>query len=340
MSHNLFGERFYGYRQGGWHLLGHVSQVPKTAQEAMSTIGGYWVEKRPIYVDLNGARQETGSFAIVRSPVPDDPQELVFGYVEKGYNILQPLDICMSFDRNVQVCVETMGMLGKGEKIFLTWELPKFAVGGKDEIAPYGAVVCGYDGKFGASLFNTYVRIVCQNTFNLAVERAESKQGGGKVWTGRHNSANIERDLGIWLEHVQVQALAKQEQTKETFDQMYDYAFEDEDEVDGLLDIIYPDPAPIPVDWPIKLRSEKEQKYAEALAKSERDRELTKAIFDGEGTAIDATAWGLFNSVTEYESWGRMTKKPAEYSILLGNRGEQINKAYFVIQNYMKQNEG
>jgi len=46
--------------------------------------------------------------------------------------------------------------------------------------------------------------------------------------------------------------------------------------------------------------------------------------------------WGLFNSITEYENWGRMTKKPAEYSIVMGNRANTMAKAYNVITSYIQ----
>jgi hypothetical protein len=338
----MLDKMFYSLREEAWHKLGIVSQEPKTAQEALDAIGGgYYVEKRPIFVYVNGINQEVGDYALVRSAIPEDPKEYIFGYVSKEYNVLNPLNIVASFDENVKVPVETIGFLGNGEKMFLTWNLPRIFVGEKkDEVNCYGFVACGYDGRFGASLYTTFTRVVCQNTFNFAVQVAESQSSkGGKMWAGRHNSTNLERDLGIWMEHVQEQAIQKQSESVEAFNRMADFSFNDEEEIDEILGIIYPDPKPIPVDWPKKLMAEKEEKNEALLEKSLRDRQLVKSIFDGEGTDIDATAWGLFNSITEYENWGRATRKPAEYSIMLGGRGQTMSLAYNVVTAYMRDNK-
>jgi hypothetical protein len=339
----MLDKMFYGYREPAWHKLGFVSQEQNTAQEVLDILnGGYYVEKRPVTLFLNGVNQEVGDYALVRSPMPEDPREYVFGYVAKGYNILNPLDIANLFDANVKTNVETLGFLGHGEKIFLTWEMPTVFVGNKnDEIKNYGFIACGYDGKFGASLYLTTTRVVCQNTFNIAVQVADNSKNNHnqKVWTGRHNSLNLARDLGAWLEHVQERASQKQQESTDIFNAMANFDFCDEEEVDDLLSIVYPDPFPVSENMPSIIKSEKEEKRELLLEKASRDRQLVKEIFDGAGTAIDATAWGLFNSVTEYENWGRATRRPAEYSIILGDRNQKMNYAHNSIVAYMENNK-
>ena len=338
MSANIFGNRFYGNREPAWHNLGFVSNENHTAQEALAILGSYWIEKRALTMTLNGEAQETGDFGLVRSAVPDDPKEFNFGYCTKQYNIVQPDTIAQLFDDNVKAPVETLGMLGHGEKIFLTWVLPMIDVNGQ-EVKLYGFVACGYDGKFGASLNIVSQKVVCENTFRIAISESESEvaksKGRGRVYTGRHNSANVERDLGIWMEHIQEQALAKVKPLQDTFVKMNSVAVDDTETLADLLFKIYPDPEPIPVDWPMKLRAEKETKIEAVLKKSTNDRILVESLFSGEGTAIDATAWGLFNAVTEYENWGRSTKKSADYSILMGNRAGSMEHAFNVINHWV-----
>jgi hypothetical protein len=339
MSANLFNNRFYGNREPAWHNLGIVSDVEHNAQETLAILGSYWIDKRPVTIFMNGEAVETGDFALVRSAVPDDPRELNFGYCTKWYNVVQPDQIASLFDDNVKVCVETMGMLGSGEKIFLTWTLPSLDVKG-DEVKTYGFVACGYDGKFGASLSLVTTRVVCQNTFNAAISESESshskESGRGRVYNGKHNSANVARDLGIWMEHVQDKALGKSEKMQESFVKMAETKVDDTASLANLLFKIYPDPKQLPVDYPEKLRGEKQESIDAVAEKASRDRTLVEALFNGEGTAIDATAWGLFNSVTEYENWGRSTKKSADYSILMGNRANTMAHAYSVINNWME----
>jgi hypothetical protein len=336
--HNLFGERFYGHRIPAWHSLGLTTQEDMTAVEALIALGGgYYFEKRPVTVSLNGNDQETGDFAIVRSATPDDATERIFGYVTKQYNIIQPLRICEIFDVSTNQPVETLGMLGKGEKIFLTWKLPDMNIKG-DILNLYGFVAAGYDGKFGASLNLVKTRVVCQNTFSSAINEAESNkvQGQGKVWAGKHNSTNIERDLGIWMEHVQIRAEHQIQKEKELFTVMAEtpMPITDKNTIYNLLFGIYPNPEKLPEYFPEKLRKEKQEKIDELIEKSERDADAVMSLYNGEGTAIDATAWGLFNAVTEYENWGRSTKKNADSSIMIGNRSKTMSRALDVVGKY------
>jgi Domain of unknown function (DUF932) len=338
MSANLFGNRFYGNREPAWHKLGFVSDIDRNAQEALGIIGSYWIEKRPVTITMNGAPVEVGDYALVRSAVPDDPKELNFGYCTKNYNIVQPDSITRLFDDNVKQPVETLGMLGKGEKIFLTWKLPLIGVNG-DNVQTFGFVACGYDGKYGASLSIVTTRVVCENTWRAAIQESEankSQDGSrGRVFAGKHNSANVERDLGIWMEHTQERALAKTSEMETKFTAMDNIKIEDAGVLAGLLFQIYPDPKPLPEDYPDKLRGEKQAKIDEQAEDAECNRNAIEALFNGQGTAINATGWGLFNAVTEFNNYGGMVKKPVEYSILMGNRDKVMTHAFNVINDFV-----
>jgi len=345
MVANLFGNRFYGNREPAWHKLGFTSDVDRNAQEALGILGSYWIEKRPITVYLNETNQEVGDYALVRSPVPDDPKEKIFGYCTKQYTIVQPDMICQLFDDNVKdQPVETLGMLGHGEKIFLTWTLPQDIDVKGDKVKTYGFVACGYDGKFGASLSLVTTRVVCQNTFSIAINESESSHsketGRGRVYTGRHNSSNVARDLGIWMEHIQDNALAKVAEAQECFVKMEETPLDNTESLANLLFNIYPDPKPLPADYPERLRVEKQPLIDELIKKAGEDRMTVENLFNGGGTAINATAWGLFNAVTEMENWARDTRKPAEYSLLLGNRAKTMAHAYGIINDWVDNSGG
>jgi phage/plasmid-like protein (TIGR03299 family) len=340
MAHNLFGERFYGNRIPAWHRLGIVSQQDESAIDVLKQLGDYTIEKRPVFVTLNGQNQETGDFALIRSATKEDQKEVNFGYCTKQYAVMQPKEIAEIFDDSVKQPVETMGMLGSGEKLFLTWKLPDIDVKSDDKVQTYGFVASGYDGKFGSSLSVVTTRVVCQNTFNIAINEGESQKyndtGKGKVWSGRHNSSNMKRDLSIWMEHVQEKALRKSEEIKESLEAMALYSIGSTTQLADILFSVYNDPQPLPADYPSKLRDEKQEKIDMLAEKARNDRYLVEELFNGAGTQIDNTMWGLFNSITEYENWGRMTKKPAEYSIVMGNRANTMAKAYNVITSYIQ----
>lgn len=338
MAHNLFGNRFYGHRQPAWHKLGLVTQEDMSGVDALTALGGgYYFEKRPVTVLMNGQMSETGDYALIRSAVVDDPMERNFGYVTKRYNIIQPLEICEIFDQNVNKPVETLGMLGKGERLFLTWELPTIDVKG-DEVKQYGFTAIGYDAKFGYSLYVTNTRVVCQNTWNAAVSSEDNR-----LFAGKHNSTKVGRDLAIWMEHAQNSAQMKSLEYAGVFNKMAETPLTEKEEVYNMLFGIFPDPKPLPADYPNKLRDEKQTVIDEQAEKAEEIRNGIFGLFDGQGTAITGDVWGLWNATTEYFNWGQASKKPVEYSIMLGNRANQMNKAYAYLNTYVskgEQNEG
>jgi hypothetical protein len=55
-------------------------------------------------------------------------------------------------------------------------------------------------------------------------------------------------------------------------------------------------------------------------------------------TEIDATAYGLFNCVTEMENWVRVEKKPSGDSLIMGNRAKTMNRATSVLKNWVVAN--
>jgi len=229
-----------------------------------------------VTVTLNNIPTETGDFAIVRSALPDDPQERVFGYTTDRYNILQPLDAVELFDEKVGEPVETLGMLGKGERLFLTWKLPETEVVKDDVVQWYGFCAIGFDGVLGASLNVVTTRVVCQNTWTAAIAEAmqEKQSNKGRIYAGKHTSKNMKFKLGEWMNHVQSNTKKQVELTNSFFKQLTKVPLSNEKEVYRLLFTAYPDPKPLPEDYPAKLRASKEEKL-------EMDKKLMAQYRDG-----------------------------------------------------------
>ncbi len=333
MSANIFGNRFFGHREPAWHGLGYVTDKDMSANEVLEIIGKYEFVKRPFYVQMNGKLEESKEFAIVRTATGDDPIERSFGTVTQWYNIVQPSIIADLFDENVSQPVETMGMLGKGEKLFLTWKLPTIDIHG-DEIKMYGLVVCGYDGKYGANLHLTTIRTVCQNTLNIAVGENDKITGAGRIWSGRHNSKQVESQLGLWMKHIQAQAEEQAELTKSLFVKLDSVKIADEQTARGLFAKIYPMPIAPSDNMPEQLFKDRLQKFEEEVTKVEKNRSLAYDLFAGAGTNINDTSYGLLNAVTEYENWAGTIKKPINYSVMFGNRSNNMLRALNVVSDY------
>ena len=329
MAHNIFGNRFYGNRKPAWHGLGVVSEKDQSGIEALTALGGrYWIEKRPVTVTLNNVPTETGDFAIVRSAIPDDAQERVFGYTTDRYNILQPLEAVELFDEKVGEPVETLGMLGKGERLFLTWKMPDTEVVKDDVVQWYGFCAIGFDGVMGASLNVVTTRVVCQNTWTAAIAEAmqEKKSNKGRIYAGKHTSKNMKFELGEWMGHVQSNAKKQVELTNSFFKQLTKIPLTEEKEVYRLLFTAFPDPKPLPEDYPAKLRANKEEKLEMDKKLMTQYRDGIYGLFNGQGTGITNDYWGLFNATTEYFNYGMMEKKPANLSVMMVQRATRMNQ--------------
>jgi hypothetical protein len=331
MAHNIFQDRFYSNRQKAWHGIGHVSEVDQTGIEALTAIGGgYYFEKRPLIVTLNGKAIETEDFAIVRSPLPDDPTERIFGYATKRYTLLQPLEVIELFDEKVKEHVETLGFLGKGERMFLTWKMPSFDVVKGDAVELYGLMAVGFDALMGASLNVVTTRVVCQNTLCMALSEAENTReiGRGRIWSGKHTTKLMKYEFGEWMGFVQDNAKKQVDLTKSLFKRLAKVPLEEENEVYRLLFAAYPDAEPLPKNAyiPPSLRQKEEEKIETKNELMGKYRSGIHSLFtSGQGTAITPNYWGLLNATTEFFNWGQMEKKPANASILFGQRSNRMN---------------
>jgi hypothetical protein len=337
MDANIFGNRFYGNRIPAWHAIGHVSQIDQSATDALTAIGGgHIVEKYPNYAYIDGKFIPTGDFVLTRLELPDDNRKRFFGHVSERYNVLGSLEVAELFDDAVSQPCETIGFLGRGERMFLTWKMPSIFVKETDEVQTYGFVATGFDSLLGTALYLTTIRVVCQNTWSAAIAKGdtEKERGKGRIWSGKHVSGNMKRDLGAWMGHIQKNTLRKNEQVASLFDLLATRPLQEEKEVYRLLFSAFPDPSPLDKEnTPRELWMNEQDKIDDIADKASKSRDGILALFSGAGTAIDANYYGLFNATTEWFNWGQGTKKPAEVSIVMGNRSAQMNKMVNVLYN-------
>jgi len=78
-----------------------------------------------------------------------------------------------------EVVYETTGVLGKGEPVWLLAKMNQFKVL-DDDVTGYLCLNNSHDGKGAIRVSVTPVKVVCQNTLNLAIENAK------RTWTIRH----------------------------------------------------------------------------------------------------------------------------------------------------------
>ena len=145
-------ETMFSVRETPWHGLGRIIMDAPASREALELAGlGWQVESRNIY---------SGTGAMI-----------------PGYraNVRSTDDLL-----GEGVTYETAGSLQGGRKVWMLARLPrKYLIAG-DQVVPYLVIFNSHDGSSGVKVAMTPIRVVCQNTLNLALNTAK------RSWTARH----------------------------------------------------------------------------------------------------------------------------------------------------------
>lgn len=322
--HNIHGKMIYSYLQPMWHGITEPVALTMTAEDVLDIRfgGGFRIDLRPVTINMNGQDVETGDFGVVRTASPYEDTEVLFGYCTERYKPLQPRDVAREFDSKVIQYVETMGFLGHGEEMFISWAMPKFEVVAGDELEMYGIVKVGFDTTKGANLFTSIYRPVCANTLTFASNWAKQNtdgEGKGNIWKGRAVNENLLRDLGYWMAHVQENAIRQGKMLEALFGIMAQTPITDWEAQDILVEA-FPEKEDVSQFYPKELKDSKAEKielYNEGQAKV---REGIFELFAGNGTAITPDAYGLVNSTTEYFCHYQPSKRPIATSAMFGAR--------------------
>ena len=103
------------------------------------------------------------------------------GVVGKSYGIVQN-DVAFGFvDYLAKVSgrtpkIETAGSLGVGGRVFVTATLgDDLDLGGGDMVKNYAVISNNHDGKGSVMVFFSPIRVICQNTLNMAIRTAANK---------------------------------------------------------------------------------------------------------------------------------------------------------------------
>ncbi|KAF5080345.1 hypothetical protein DSECCO2_119870 [anaerobic digester metagenome] len=177
MGHNLNFKAgkasFFTLKEKAWHGLGTIVEEAKTAEEVMKIANlDFEVVKRQSHITGEGYEllDLPGTFGTLRT----DTNE-VLGTVGSDYKVVQNIE-AFNFINNIiakgDAIFETAGVLGKGEKIFVTAKLPDYIriEGTDDVIEKYILFTNGHTGKDAVIATLTPIRVVCNNTLNMALQ--------------------------------------------------------------------------------------------------------------------------------------------------------------------------
>jgi phage/plasmid-like protein (TIGR03299 family) len=190
MAHNLEfrngSTSFFTVKELAWHKLGVVLDNCATSKEAIELARmNYEVKRGKVFVKFDDeaitgikGKEVPNSYAIYRNDTKD-----IFtsggNLVSAGYTIVQNKDAFTFFDNIVgegAAIYETAGVIGKGETIFITAKLPeKTIITPTDIIDNYLLLTMGHDGISSIQAMFTPIRVVCNNTLNMALNNNSHK---------------------------------------------------------------------------------------------------------------------------------------------------------------------
>ena len=171
-------ETMFYTREKPWHGLGTMVAEAPNSKDALRLAGLNWkVLQEPVYTENKELIQ--GYKANVR-----DTDRKVLGVVTDRYKVIQNEEAFAFTDTLLGegVRYETAGSLQEGRRVWMLARLPReFIIGGK-RISPYMVFSNTHDGSGAVKTALTPIRVVCNNTLNLALRTA--KRSWSMIHTG------------------------------------------------------------------------------------------------------------------------------------------------------------
>lgn len=171
-------ETMFYVRETPWHGLGTRVMGAPGSEDALELAGLNWkVRQEPIYTDNN--LLIPGYKANVR-----DLDDKVLGVVTDRYKVVQN-DEAFAFTDGLLgegVRYETAGALLDGRKVWILARMPREFIINGEQISPYLVFSNTHDGSGAIKVAVTPIRVVCNNTLNLALSTA--KRSWSMVHTG------------------------------------------------------------------------------------------------------------------------------------------------------------
>ena len=299
-------ETMFSVREKPWHGLGIIVKEAPTSADAIRLAGLDWsVVQEPIYTNFN--RVVEGYRANVRSS-----DRKVLGVVSDRYKVVQNVDAFSFTDELLGkgVRYETAGSLQEGKKVWLLARLPREYIIAGERISPYLVFSNTHDGSGSVKVAITPVRVVCNNTLNLALGTA--KRSFSMIHTGNIQDKIQEAKDTLFLAEEYMDCLGVEferlRRQKITDAQVKEY-------IESLLPM-EKDPTPIQSKNIIRLREDMMKRYYDAP-------DLQK---------VGSNAYRFINAVSDFATHSNPLRRTANYNENLFARtvdgNPLIDKAY------------
>ena len=200
-------ESMFYVRETPWHGLGTKVLEAPASKDALQLAGLNWrVMQEPIYTAME--ELVDGYKANVR-----DSDRKVLGVVTDRYRVIQN-DEAFAFTDGLLgegVKYETAGSLQGGRKVWLLAHMPHEYIISGERISPYLLFSNTHDGSGAIKVALTPIRVVCQNTLNLAL--AGAKRSWSMIHTGDIKEKMQEAKDTLFLAEKYMDELGKEFET-------------------------------------------------------------------------------------------------------------------------------
>lgn len=303
-------ETMFSVREKPWHGLGIIVKEAPTSADAIRLAGLDWaVVQEPIYTNFN--RIVEGYRANVRSS-----DRKVLGVVSDRYKVVQNVDAFSFTDELLGrgVRYETAGSLQEGRKVWLLARLPREYIIAGERISPYLVFSNTHDGSGSVKVAITPVRVVCNNTLNLALGTA--KRSFSMIHTGNIQDKIQEAKDTLFMAEEYMDCLGVE------FEQLRRQKITDA-QVKEYIELLLPmekEPTPIQSKNIIRLREDMMKRYYDAP-------DLQK---------VGNNAYRFINAVSDFATHSDPLRRTANYSENLFARtvdgNPLIDRAYQLVK--------
>ena len=290
MAHNLEsqgGETAFALRGApAWHGLANVlfdedAHVTTADMLNAAKLNDWNVSLEPVVYPA-GYRAISETFMVTRTN-PFDGGTDILATVGDRYRVYQNEDL-FSFGDNLTdggATWESAGSIKQGRQVFGSLAVPREFIldpkGIADITKTYLLVTSSHDGSAAIQACITPVRVVCQNTLNMALAGTKQQFKVRHTQKTEGRVAEAQRVLGLTMAHM------------DAFEDMATELFQTSitnQQFDNLFEALYPKP-------------EADSKGATTLWEKKFD--LTRGLYlsSPTQTGITGTAWGALNALTE-----------------------------------------
>lgn len=303
-------ESMFSVREKPWHGLGTIVKEAPTSADAIRLAGLDWsVVQEPIYTNFN--RVVDGYRANVRSS-----DRKVLGVVSDRYKVVQNVDAFSFTDELLGkgVRYETAGSLQEGKKVWLLARLLREYIIAGERISPYLVFSNTHDGSGSVKVAITPVRVVCNNTLNLALGTA--KRSFSMIHTGNIQDKIQEAKDTLFMAEEYMDCLGVE------FEQLRRQKITDA-QVKEYIELLLPmekEPTPIQSKNIIRLREDMMKRYYDAP-------DLQK---------VGNNAYRFINAVSDFATHSNPLRRTANYNENLFARtvdgNPLIDRAYQMVK--------